>query len=103
MSSTSKRTFCGCRARHLSRRPPRSRSSAAAAACPRRAALLPPAVLLELPAHVAAESVDDEWDTCSAHAAAKHTLSAVLPLHALRVVTLAAALPGDREPAALSP
>ena len=29
---------------------------------------------------------DDAWDSCSAHAAAEHTLNAVMPLHALRVL-----------------
>lgn len=29
---------------------------------------------------------DDAWDSCSAHAAVEHTLNAVMPLHALRVM-----------------
>lgn len=32
-------------------------------------------------------SDDDAWDSCSAHAAAEHTLNAVMPLHALRVMS----------------
>ena len=38
-------------------------------------------------------AADDAWDSCSAHAAAEHTLRAVLPLHALPVHDPSGALP----------